>query len=311
MSGTFAALMMVFCYALSYVFLHKGHVESEAEDNGLFPVLCIGALVLGAGAVCLGVVRNPGVLRSGPDAGALLATWVHTGAWHPYAYAALSGVLGTLFGRMAVYAAIRRLGATRGIVLESGEILVTLALAMAILRESLRPSDVGGVVLLAAGIGCLVLERKMLKERSLLDTGVYLGAIGAVLQGMGHFVRKLGMTPSAVPVFAAAIDVWAALLVYVLLLLWSGRLREHVRRYAHRPNPFLVAAGVVSAAGVLLFFSALQRIPVSIVAVMLGFEPLLVAIFSKLFFRDLERLTWLTWLYSGMVALGIGLVQMR
>ncbi|MBX5437685.1 MAG: EamA family transporter, partial [Alicyclobacillaceae bacterium] len=231
--------------------------------------------------------------------------------WTSYGFAALSGVIGTLFGRMAVYAAIRRLGATRGIVLESAEILVTLVLAATLLHETLRPSDAAGVALLAAGITALIWERRMLHERHLWDNGVAFGVAGAILQGTGHFVRKWGMVQTTLPVVSAAVDLWAALLVYVVLLVSTGRLRTCTRAVFSQPNPYLLAAGITSAAGVLLFFHAVQAVPVSVVAVTLGFEPLLVAAVSKLLFRDLEHITWLTWVYSAVVAAGIGIVQAR
>ena len=116
MSGLLTAILSVVFYSFSYVFLHKGQVESDIEDNGLLAVLAIGFVTLGIGAEFL-------------SHGSRVLFQVHKRQEIVgYGFAALSGVIGTLFGRLTVYASIKRLGATRGIVVGSAESLVTLNL---------------------------------------------------------------------------------------------------------------------------------------------------------------------------------------
>src|SRR6056297_2159215 len=132
MSGLVTAVLSVFCYSLAYVLLHKGQVETETEDNGLFPVLVVGSLTLGiAAAVFIGFKYH----------GLGFVTTLTKRQWTGYGLSALSGLIGTLAGRLVVYAAIRRIGATRGIVVESAESVVTTALAVVLLGEAFRVND--------------------------------------------------------------------------------------------------------------------------------------------------------------------------
>ncbi|QQE78272.1 DMT family transporter [Alicyclobacillus sp. SO9] len=300
MPGLFTAILSVFCYSFAYVLLHKGQVETEAEDNGLFPVLLVGSITLGIAALVFIVVKYHGFGFVGS---------LTKEQWQGYGLASLSGLIGTLAGRLVVYAAIRRIGATRGIVVESAEAIVTTVLAVVLLGEVFRTNDFVGVALLAGGISLLVTERTFLKERFLLNQGIVLGLLGAVLQGGGHFLRKVGMSASIVPVIAAALDLMLALLVYVCILWYLGRLRKYFRHYIHNWNPYLVTAGIMSATGVLLFFAAVRAMPVSEAAMIVGVQPILVTVLSKLFFRRLEPITWMTGIYSLLVALGIIMLQ--
>jgi uncharacterized membrane protein len=298
MSGTIVAFLSASCYSLSYVLLHKGHAKSETSDNGLFPVLFIGCIVLGIGALYKFLLD--------PHTTGL---WSTTEQEIGYAYSALSGLIGVFLGRMSIYAAIRRLGATRGIVIESLDTVVTLFLAITFLGESLDSNDILGIIALVSGITLLLLERTLFKQRAIVNPGVILGITGAVLQGFGHFFRKLGMMSAVVPIYAATLDIWVAFIGYVIFLKCIGRLRYYIHHYVRIPNLYIVAAGVTSAAGILLFYSALGTAPLSAIVVITGFEPILVALFSKLLFPDLEHMTWMTAIYTVLVAAGIVLLQ--
>lgn len=298
MSGSLIAILSVIFYSFSYVLLHKGQVDSDIQDNGLLAVLTIGFVTLGTGAE---------FFSHGSKVLFHLHTWDQTVG---YGFAVISGVIGTLFGRLTVYAAIKRLGATRGIVVGSAESLVTLALAVLILRESFHVNDAIGLLFLTVGISLLILERMVVQERSNLQQGVILGLTGALLQGTGHFVRKLGSTSAVVPIIAAALDLAVALGLYVILLACLGRLRRYLKQYLKSINGYLIAAGFCSAVGVLLFFVAVQTVPVWKVALIIGTEPLFVTVISKALFRNLERLTLMTAVYTLFVTAGIMFLQL-
>lgn len=301
MPGIFVATLSVLCYSFSYVFLHKGQVDSNIEDNGLLGVLFFGFVGLGVGAAFILQPHGYNILSQFTSRDQLVG----------YGFAALSGIIGTLFGRLTVYAAIKRLGAARGIVVGSSEILVTLVLAVLILHEKLHVTDTAGVGLLVLGIGLLILERLVVQDRSTVKQGVLFGIVGALLQGSGHFVRKLGMTSSIIPVIAATLDLLVALTLYLILLLVLGRLRRYLEHYRKALNVYIIAAGFCSAAGVLLFFVAVQTAPVWKVAMIIGMQPMLVTVISTLLFRDLERITWMTGVYTFLVTIGIAVLQMR
>lgn len=298
MPGIATALLSAICYSLSYVFLHKGHTETEYKDNGLFPVLLIGTVTIGLAAIAK-LLFTPNFEWSVMDRNQVMG----------YLICAVSGLVGTLFGRLCLYAAIRRLGATRGVVIKTLETIVTLILAMQFLQEKLLPKDIVGCFLLGLGLSLLIYEQSRSMHRSVLHFGVLLGLTAVVFQGSGHFMRKLGMMHSINPVLGAAVDISLAFFGYLVLLRGTGSLHECVRFYFRNPNPYIWVSGFLSALGVLLFFISVVSAPLSIVAVIVGLEPIMVAVFSSLFLQGTEKLTWLTGVYACVTALGVVLLK--
>jgi drug/metabolite transporter (DMT)-like permease len=73
-------------------------------------------------------------------------------------------------------------------------------------------------------------------------------------------------------------------------------------------NLYIIAAGLVSAAAVVSFFSASDSNPVSQVAVITGIQPVIVALLSSLFIRKLEKLSWITFICSLLATIGVALL---
>lgn len=300
MPGEATALIAAGCYALSYVFLRKGQSESALPDHGLLPILMLGVLTLGTSCVILSLTHS--------------ISFNLNGIWGPVAlYSALSGVVGTWLGRMALYGAIDYIGATRGVVIKSLASLVTLVIAYVILGERLDILDTAGMVCLFTGVGLVLIDRSWVRQRGLGDwlrRGMTLGILAALLQGIGHAMRKLATLHPWSPLLSSMIDISTAFTAYLLWLSATGRLQRVVRFYASSYNPSVMAAGFLSAAGIVLFFTAVGTAPVSTVSVIIGTEPVLVAFLSVFMLRRLERLTVLTVLASLLVAAGVILTSL-
>ena len=301
MPGEATALIAAFCYSMSYVLLRKGQTSTSLPDHGLFPVLFISTLTLGVslvGSYTVGATMSP----------------FQSSAWmEATIFSALSGLIGTWLGRMALYAAIDYLGATRGVVIKSAAPVVTLIIAVLLLRERLDDLDTTGMFFLLVGIALILVDRQWRQERGLLDwlrRGVVFGVLAALLQGVGHAMRKLGTIHPISAIVSATIDVGTAFLLYTLWLAVRGDLRQTVHTYVQSFHPFVVTAGFLSAAGVLLFFTAVRDAPVSTVSVIIGTEPALVTVLSALLLRRVERLTWITVLASTLVVVGIILTSL-
>lgn len=298
MPGAVSALLAAVCYSLSYVLLRRGQVDLDADDNGLFPILFLGSFVL-CGAAIVELWSKP----------VEVATLTSNIPWLGIGFCVISGVVGSLFGRMMLYGGIQHLGATRGIMIGTLETLVTLFLAITLLNESLKIINVLGVMLILGSVLLLPLERWLAAERSFVNTGVLLCLGAAMLKGTSDFVRKVGMNTHIDPVLAAAIDMVVACIGNILVLGSTHRLAATVRYYVRHANRFLWLAGVLSASGVLLFFVAAAHAPISIVATITGLEPVFVALFSGIFLRNLERLTWWTTIYTTLAAIGVFLMK--
>lgn len=300
MPGEGTALIAAFCYALAYVFLRKGQSESPLPDHGLFPILSLSVLTLGSGLLLF--------TATGVASIQLPEKW-------PYVllYSGLSGLIGTWLGRMALYTAIDSIGATRGVVIKSMAPLVTLLIALVLLRERLDDLDTTGMICLISGVALVFVDRSWIQQRGRLDwlkRGFVLGIGAAVLQGIGHAMRKLATVYGVNPLLSAFFDVTTAFLAYLLWLMFTGHLKHIVRYYVKSRDSYVMAAGFLSAAGVLLFFTAVGQAPVSTVSVIIGTEPVLVAIFSSILLRKLERLTLLTAVACILVATGVILTSL-
>ncbi|GMA49753.1 hypothetical protein GCM10025857_11100 [Alicyclobacillus contaminans] len=298
MPGELTALLCALCYALTYIFLNKAQADGQTVDDGLLPVLVVSVMTLG------GAFAMQRALSGAP------LDLLRVG-YRPVLYCAAGALLATFLGRLCLFAAISQLGATRSVVIKSLAPAVTVILAVVFLGESPDLDDWLGFILLGGSIVLLVLEKVWTRDERLLESvtarGIALALLSAGLQGGGHIMRKLAVSQADTlpPLLASAFEVLFALAFYVIYLMFRGRLVAYARFYLRRFNLYLLAAGVVSSTAVLLFFSASRTVPVSTVAVLVGLQPVVVVVVSSIFFRGLERITWLTYVYVLCMVVGV------
>ncbi len=302
MPGEVIALLCALCYSLTYIFLHKAQSDAETIDDGLLPVLGVSSVTLTA---ALGLHY----------ASASSANELHrlsSMGFAPVLYCATSALFATFLGRFCLYAAIGQLGATRGVVIKSLAPAITVLVAVLWLGEIPHKRDWIGFGLLAGSILLLTLERIRTEDESIIrgvtTRGLALAFAAAGLQGTGHIMRKLAVTSTLPPVLGATLEVVFALLYYIVYLIWSGKFRQYASFYLKSRSLYLLAAGVMSSAAVQLFFTASQTAPVSTVAVLVGLQPVLVVLISSVFFRGLERITWMTYVYVLCMVIGVSFI---
>ncbi|WAH35928.1 DMT family transporter [Alicyclobacillus dauci] len=300
--GQMTAMLCAVCYALSYIFIRKGQTESSPPDNGLFPILVISSVTLDGASVLMGILDPSTIDVTSKDI--LL----------PCVYAALSGLIGTLLGRLTLYTAIKDLGATRGVVVKGLSPIITLAIVVIGLDQRIVRDDWIGLGCLLTAVGLLFCERQFTNQRTmafaLFRNSIFIAILSAFAQGTGHAFRQLSVSDHMEPTYAAAIDVTTALIGYLLVLVLRGRPLTLLNWYRRYTNSSLILAGVWSSLAVLLFFTAVRQIPVSTVSVLVATEPILVALFSVLFFPRLERLTWWSACASIVVAGGVVFISL-
>lgn len=294
--GQLFAMISALCYALSYIFIRKGQRQSSPPDGGLLPVLVISTLALD------GLFLSAWLMDS--DA----VEW-RSDSLLPLAYAALSGLIGTLFGRLALYRAIHTLGATRGVVIKGLAPIVTVAAIALTTDEDIMIGDWVGLLCLAVAVALLFCERKFsqqaMRSLSIFRNSLVIAGLAAVAQGIGHAFRQMSVHNHIPALLAASVDVTTALVFYLLTLSIAGKTLGFIRRYRRHMNGSLVLAGLSSALGVVLFFAAIQWIPVTTVSVLVATEPVIVTLLSAIFFPGLERITWWSALAAMIVACGV------
>lgn len=294
--GQLFAMLSALCYALSYIFIRKGQTASAPPDGGLLPVLVISTVALDSVFVCAWLLDSD------------VSEWP-TKSLLPLAYAALSGLIGTLVGRLALYRAIHALGATRGVVIKGLAPIVTVAVITLTTDEQVVTGDLVGLLCLVIAVLLLFFERKftyrMMRSLSLFRNSIVIAGLAALAQGIGHAFRQMSVHGELPALLAASVDVTTALVFYLLSLSIVGKVGGYIRRYRLHMNSSLLLAGLSSALGVLLFFVAIQWVAVTTVSVLVATEPLIVAILSAIFFPQLERITWWSAFAAIIVAGGV------
>lgn len=331
------ALMSALCYALSYIYLNRAQRNGQTSDNGLLPVLVMSsaslvllwvlrAWILHMPALHAWILHTLPLHASNPHATALHAPpareslrspadwsagWRESAErWKSVGFCVLAGVSWNFLGRMTLYASIRRVGPTRGVVLKSIAPVITVILATLFLHEPIEINDAFGFLLMFASIFLLLLERRLLHQRALtlVTQGILLGLTSACLQGVGHVLRKIGVD-FVDPLFGATLDMTAAAVAYLAYLLWTGRLAHHVAFYRHHLMRDVWVAAALSAIGSLTFFTATASAPISNVAMILGMQPIFMPLLSGLLLKGSERFTWLSYLSAMLVAVGVALMM--
>ncbi|QSO48278.1 DMT family transporter [Alicyclobacillus mengziensis] len=296
MPGEVTALLAAMSYAVSNLLVRKGQKDTHPADNGLFPILVITGFIL-LSYLLIDYVRDPSPM-------------IRSNRWlQGVEFCALSGLIATLLGRLALYRAIAKIGATRGSIVAAMSPLITLGIAITVLQERLNMRDVTGIVMLLSGVLLLLMERKLFPTRFspglFVQNGIWLALWATLFQGVGYAFRKIGMQGQIEPAFAGVIDTFAALMAYILILAFLGKLKSYLSYYLTHINLYIISAGFMMATAVFLFFEAVSDVPVSTVSVIMGSQPVIVALLAGIFMNSLERLTWVTAVSAGLVSVGV------
>ena len=76
-----------------------------------------------------------------------------------------------------------------------------------------------------------------------------------------------------------------------------------------RPWILVALAGLGSAWGVNFLFLAFEKGSVVLVAPLVSISPLITIVLASIFLKQLERITWRTYLGGGLVVLGVALIS--
>ena len=199
----------------------------------------------------------------------------------------LGGLFGTGIGRRWLYIAIDRIGASPATAIKNSAPVVTTFLAAFIYAEPVTPLRwlaVAGIVL---GV-ILVTWKPGQGMRRWLDIGT-AAAFGAMLSyGVRPLFLKFGLEAADLPLTAAFVGAIAALVYALSFGDRSGLLG------ARREPAFglFVLSGILQAIGFLTLTLGLSGGEVSVVYPVTASAPLFTLLFTWMFLKGTERLTW-------------------
>jgi drug/metabolite transporter (DMT)-like permease len=274
------ALASASCFAAANVLIARG-TRPGARDNGAFVSLLLTAGISGAGWIAAGSVRGfePVTLR------ALL--------WF-----AGAGVFTAYIGRVFFYASVQHLGAMRSSTMKRLNPFFAVVLGVAVLGESLTGGMAIGLVLIAASFAVLVAGARVpggaTRERlgrRLLNAGYVYGPISALGYATGYLLRKMGLADAHDAFLGAAVGCLVGAVIFAATAAFRPEYARAVRATFARPNGWLIAAGVMSSFGQILYFAALDVSPMSRVALISSMEVFVTLFLGMLLLRRRESLT--------------------
>jgi drug/metabolite transporter (DMT)-like permease len=156
---------------------------------------------------------------------------------HAWAWLAVSGLIGFVFGDLCLFMAYIRLGTRLAALMLALAPLLTAVIGWLVLGETLTGRDMLGMALTIAGIGWAILERNPpapgqegAPPPRPSFSGLALGFGGALGQAGGLVLSKLGMGDYS-PLAATQVRILAGIAGYVVILSalrWWPRVREAV-----------------------------------------------------------------------------------
>lgn len=297
MNGVLLGAGMAALGALSWA-AHYLCVRLGMEDQPLGDVVLLAVVVQAVVVVPVALVVHGGSLGLTPTTLALFTA---------------AGLASGLFGRVCQYVSTRRIGASKTSPVVASAGLVSAALAVAILNESVTPVRLLGILLVVAGVSVTSLETAAeASGGTRREAGLMmLAPVGAaVFYGVEPVFVKLGLrrgTPALVGLAVMAVAAAVAFLGYR----WAQGKRGLSVPTGGAGFRWSVAAGVVGAVAYLAYLGALSVAPVVVVLPVFQTTPLLVAALSFVFLtRRLEAVTWRLGAAAAMVVAGASLVSL-
>lgn len=276
------ALVTAICFGLNPVLLKIGYGRGGTPDVSLM----VGLLV----AVPLYLLLLPLV-------GGLQMELVTPEAMLGFI---LGGLFGSGIGRRWQYFAIDRIGASPAVTIKNSAPVFSALLAALIFAEPISPIQWLAILAIVVGVA-FVTWRPGKPIRSWLDVGVLAAIAAAVVYGIRPLFLKFGLEAADLPLTAAIFGATAAL-SYALLLGDRTGLRA-----SHRDPAFAMffGAGILQAIGFLALNTGLASGSVSTVYPVTSSTPLFTLVFTGIFLKGLEKVTWRIIVGTAAVVAGV------
>jgi drug/metabolite transporter (DMT)-like permease len=222
----------------------------------------------------------------------------------PLAVFVATGVVGAYLGRTLFVKSVAQIGASRAQSLNNSSPLITVLLAALLLRETLTPAVLGGVLLIVAGVFFVTKTESEGRDTGAART-LTLTSISAMLcYGIVPVLKKLGTDLGGPPVLGALVMHATGL----VLLLALGRLLNIELKWHKLPVSSLacfVGAGVLQGVGSILTLKALLYAPASVVAPIWNTQPIISFFLTKVMLQGIEVVTLRDGVAAALVVAGV------
>lgn len=215
-------------------------------------------------------------------------------SWTAIAVLAAAGVLNFSVGRVFVWRSIGAVGANRGNILASAQVVFALAIAMLLLKQTVDFYTGSGIALVLLGILIISLGgfRGTAFTSEQLRTGVLYGMLGAFLWGISQVLMQVGIQLETDATVATFLTYVAAFVGMVPILFFVDRRsgERNTFRTDRRSVLMVVVAGLLGNFGLYFRYIALQTIPLTVVSTINATNPVITLVLSGILIRELERI---------------------
>jgi len=239
--------------------------------------------------------------------------------WKALVFWVLSGIIHFALGRTWAYRSIQFIGSNRSNVVTSLNPVITIVLALVILREEVNALMTLGIFFSIAGPLVVLLKEETLTaaktvsgaiqgrdvDRSTLYKGFFYGAGAAVFWGSSAIFIKLALKEGGgSPIAGSFIAYLAASLVVGPSALLNPATRKEILREDADSLRLAIVCGLTAGVGQLLRYLALGYASAILVSLLNRTIPLWVLILSFLFIRKYESFS--RWVLIGNALLVVG-----
>ena len=213
-----------------------------------------------------------------------------------YAYLAVSGIIGLVFGDTFLFKSFQVNGARISMLIMSLAPAISALLAYYVLSELLAFWGIAGIAVTTAGIAIVVVANQHSETTKvrLTPLGLLYGFLGAVGQGAGLVFARLAFNGGEINGFVATfVRIAASVIVLVPLTLAAGLVKNPVRLFMREKRALaLTIGGAIFGPYLGITFSliAITYTKVGIAATLMATVPILMLPLVRIIYK--ERLTW-------------------
>ena len=204
----------------------------------------------------------------------------------------IAGILNFSLGRYFIWKSIGEIGANRGNILASSQVLYAVLIAILFLNQRVDISSGVGITLVMVGI--LLISFKGLAgtpfSKTQLRAGILAGMIGGFLWGISQVLMQIGVSEYHNATGASFITYVASLFGILPVVFFARRHSQEGSFFKAnwKSFAFVVIAAMSGNLGLFFRYVALQTVPLAIVATINGTNPMITLVLSYLMIKDVE-----------------------
>jgi len=244
--------------------------------------------------------------------------------WQAYVFLALSGIIHFALGRTWAYRSIQLIGSTRSNIVTNMYPIVTIVLAMIILKESVTLIMVIGILFTLTGPLLIFLKEQVVPgntqlktylqgrdlDRPTLHKGILYGLGAAFFWGSSTIFIKLGLEHGGSPIAGSLIAYLSASVAVIPSTLFDKEHRDEILNGDKQSLKMALWSGLTSNIAQLMRYLALEFGSAIIISLMLRTIPLWVLFFAFIFNREYESFSRFVLLGNAFIVVGTVLILM-